>query len=78
MGWRDLIPYAGSTTTRQRLDHVFSRQMLGSVLLGAAAGKIVEKTLLLALDSTLALLAGWTGAFAVFLVAFVYWDRLER
>jgi hypothetical protein len=62
---------------RKRVDEIFSRDMLGSVLVGASAGKIVEKGLNLVLDSTIALLAGWTVAFLAFVVLFAYWNRLE-
>lgn len=75
---KELLPFLGDTKTRKRLDEVFSRGMLGSVLVGAAAGKVVEKGLNLAVDGTLALLFGWTFAFVVFVGLFVYWDELEN
>jgi len=75
---RDLIPGLGSRSTRKRLDEVFSRGMLGSVLVGAAAGKVVEKALILVFADTLALLFGWSVAFVVFVGLFVYWDDLEN
>lgn len=75
---KELLPFLGDTKTRKRLDEVFSRGMLGSVLVGASAGKVVEKGLNLAFSDTLALLFGWTVAFVVFVALFVYWDDLEN
>jgi hypothetical protein len=62
---------------RKYIDDVFSRNMLGSVLVGASAGKIVEKSLNLYLSSTTGLLVGWTVAFLFFIVLFAYWNRIE-
>jgi len=75
---KELLPFLGDTKTRKRLDEVFSRGMLGSVLVGAAAGKVVEKGLNLAFSDTLALLFGWSLAFVVFVGLFVYWEELEE
>lgn len=75
---KDLVPFLGNTKTRRRLDEVFSRGMLGSVLVGASAGKVVEQALNLFLGGPLALLFGWLAAFVVFVGLFVYWDDLER
>jgi hypothetical protein len=59
------------------IDELFSRRMLGSVLVGGAAGKMVEKTLNLISPDTADLLVLWTLAFVVFTVVFVYWNRIE-
>jgi hypothetical protein len=51
--------------------------MLGSVLVGGAAGKVVEKTLNLISPETADLLVLWTLAFVVFTIVFVFWHRIE-
>lgn len=73
----DVVP-GFEKTPRERLDEIFSRQMLGSVLVGAAASKIIEKLLQLLSTDTFALLAAWTVAFCTFVVLFVYWEHVER
>lgn len=75
---KDLIPFVGNTKARERLDHIFSRQMLGSVLVGSAAGKVVEKALNIFLDGAVPLLAGWFAAFLVFVTLFAYWEQVSR
>jgi hypothetical protein len=44
MKGKSLIPYFGDKSTREELDRLFSREVLGSILLGSAIGKVVEKT----------------------------------
>lgn len=75
---RRFLPYFGDTAARQAWDELFSREMLGAVLVGSALGKIVEKALNLALDSTAALLGGWAGTFALAVAVFVWWHRLAE
>lgn len=74
---RGLTPGLGDRKARRRLDEVFSRNVLGSILLGVAAGKVVEKILNLVAPNTSTLLVAWTLAFGVFLVTFVWWEELE-
>lgn len=76
-GLRGLTPGLGDRKARRRIDEVFSRNVLGSVLLGAAAGKIVEKVLNLVAPNTWGLLLAWSAAFLVFLLAFVWWEEIE-
>jgi hypothetical protein len=59
------------------IDELFSRRMLGSVLVGGAAGKMVEKTLNLISPGTADLLVLWTLAFVLFTIVFVFWNRIE-
>jgi uncharacterized membrane protein YoaK (UPF0700 family) len=40
---KGIIPYFGEKTARKRLDEVFSRDMLGSVIVGGHFNKIWEK-----------------------------------
>lgn len=71
------LPYIGKRSARQRLNEIFSRQMLGSVLVGATASKIVEKLIILSTGTVVAELAAWTIAFLIAIFVFVYWERLE-
>lgn len=72
------LPYVGKRSARKRLNEIFSRQMLGSVLVGATASKIVEKLIILATGSVVAELVAWIIAFHIAIFVFVYWERLER
>lgn len=72
------LPYVGKRSARKRLNEIFSRQMLGSVLVGATASKIVEKLIILATGTVVAELIAWTIAFHLAIFVFVYWERLER
>lgn len=40
---KEIFPFIGEKTVKQRLDELFSREVLGSILLGTAVGKVVEK-----------------------------------
>jgi hypothetical protein len=55
------------------VSHLFSRGVLGSMLVGTATGKVVEKVVILAFGSTWARLVGWTFATLVFVTLYVYW-----
>jgi|APHM01.1.fsa_nt_gi hypothetical protein len=59
------------------IDELFSRRMLGSVLVGGAAGKMAEKTLNLISPETADLLILWTLAFVIFTIVFILWNRIE-
>lgn len=75
---RRFIPYLGDTRAIDAWDELFSRDMLGAVLVGAAIGKVVEKALNLIADGTAALLIAWSVAAVAFVIAFVYWHKLEQ
>lgn len=75
---KDLIPYIGETKTRRRLDEIFSRQMLGAVLVGSTAGKIIEKSILMLAGTTITQLIYWTIAFIMAVIIFVLWDEVEN
>ena len=72
------IPFVGDTKARDAVDEIFSRDVLGAILFGAAVGKVVEKGLNLIASDTAALLIGWSIAAAVFFVVFVFWHRFEE
>lgn len=64
--------------TRQRLEEIFSRDVLGSVLVSLAAGKIVEQLVVIAAPSRPARLVAWSVTFAVFVWLFVHWERVAK
>lgn len=72
------LPYIGKRSARQRLNEIFSRQMLGAVLVGSSASKIVEKIINLVAATTFSELIAWTITFFVAIFVFVYWERLEH
>lgn len=43
MKHNSLIPYLGEKTTKKRISELFSREVLGSILLGVSIGKVIEK-----------------------------------
>lgn len=43
MKGKSLIPRLGDRSVREELDRLFSREVLGSILMGSAIGKVVEK-----------------------------------
>lgn len=75
---KDFIPFIGTRTARDAVDDVFSREVLGSILLGLSTGKVVEQLVLMAGSTAGARFVIWIGASGVFFTAFVYWDRIEN
>ena len=68
-----------SPQVRKRLDEVFSRRMLGSVLVGGAFSKIVETSIGVAFgDSSLWYPVMWAAVFSLSTVVFVWWEHLSR
>jgi ABC-type dipeptide/oligopeptide/nickel transport system permease component len=74
---KELIPYVGGEKAIDRIDQIFSRKMLGSVLVGSTAGKIVEKIIELISNTTFSALIAWIVAFIIAVVLFVWWDEIQ-
>ena len=74
---KDFIPFMGTRKARDAVDDVFSREVLGSILLGLASGKVIEQMVVIAAPTVTSRLVVWTGASGVFFVTFVYWDQIE-
>lgn len=85
---RRLLPYVGDRRAREAWDEVFSRDVLGSVLLGGATGKFVENMVTLSvlfvvgpgahpLWETFARLCAWTVGIVVGIYVFTYWHRVQ-
>lgn len=86
---RSLFPWTGDREAREAWDELFSREMLGAVLIGSATGKLVENLIaavvLLALGpdagphfETLGLITAWSVAIPIGVVLFAYWHRVEE
>ncbi|MFC6733422.1 MULTISPECIES: hypothetical protein [unclassified Haladaptatus] len=76
---RDYLPGVGEPIVRRRLDEIFSRQLLGAVLVGAGAAKIVEKVINIVLGpSDVRQLVGWTVMFFLAIALFVWWERVAK
>lgn len=58
---------------REVVDHLMSRGVLGSMLVGTGVGKVVEKLVVLATGGTLASLVGWVVATVVFVSLYIFW-----
>lgn len=63
---------------RRVVRHLFSRGVLGSILVGTAVGKVVEKVVILSTGSPSARLVGWTVAALVFTYLYVFWADFEE
>lgn len=72
----ELLPYTGDRKAREAWDEVFSREMLGAVIIGSATGKIVETTIVLLFPSEVGQLVAWIGAAIVGVYVFVLWHRI--
>lgn len=68
-----------SREARERIDEVFSRRMLGSVLVGGAFSKIIETCVEVYFGaSSVWRPVMWAIIFVVATVVFVWWDRLAQ
>lgn len=78
---RDLLPFAGDRKARKAWDKVFSREVLGAVILGGAASKIVEKIVVLSIGDlstrNIKLLIAWTIFFFIGVYVFVMWHEIS-
>jgi hypothetical protein len=84
---RDLIPSYGDTQARKAWDELLSRDVLGAVVIGSAAGKVVEKVVIILalltvgtdsspLAKSAAKLAYWLTFIPVGVLLFVWWHEL--
>lgn len=64
------------TTTRRRIEEVFSRDVLGSILVSLALSKVVESALILVAPGMVARLVGWVVLAVAFIWLFVAWERV--
>lgn len=73
MGITDHLPF-NSPEVRENVERLFSRKMLGSVLVGKFFGDYIALVTTGVLGVHLGYLSGITLSIAVF----IYWERLER
>lgn len=88
MSMKNILPFVGEKSARDRIDEVFSRQMLGSVAVGSSFMKVVEwsvtsltkylYTSSAPWGSVVSNLMLWSLAFILSVFIFVYWDDIER
>ncbi|GAB7095705.1 hypothetical protein JCM30237_28590 [Halolamina litorea] len=75
----NLVKRYTSPEVRKRLDEVFSRRMLGSVLVGGAFTQIITVTIDAVLhDTAWWEIFVWVGVFFASLIIFVWWERLAH
>lgn len=61
------------------IDHLFSRGVLGSMLVGTAVGKAVEYSILILTPrAQFARLAAWIVATFGFVMLYLYWAEFEQ
>jgi len=70
---KNLLPYAGDRTVRKQIDELFSRQMLGAVLIGKFVGDYaaIWATRILGTDF------GYSIGILFTIGIFIYWEKLE-
>lgn len=71
--FKSLIPFYGDRKVRKQIDKIFSRQVLGAILLGKFIGDYaaIMSTRMLGTD------LGYLVGSATILITFVYWEQLE-
>lgn len=74
MSLADYLPYSSDYTVRKQIDQLFSRKMLGAVLVGKFAG-----------DLSAVIMTGFLGTYiglgvglVITISLFIYWERVER
>lgn len=74
MGLREYIPNYDRPDVRQRVDELFSREMLGAVIVGKFVGDYtaIKTTSLLGTD------IGYITGIILTITVFIYWDRIEK
>lgn len=88
MRGRQLLPWVGDKEAREAWDTLFSREMLGAVVIGSATGKLVENLITLsvlvvlgsgasALWETVGAIVAWGVAIPVGVWLFAFWHRVE-
>lgn len=67
---------------RRRLEEMFNRKVMTSVLVGGAMSKMVERGFVrfLAPDRAvdIVLFGAWTASFVLFVLVSIYWERLAK
>lgn len=63
---------------RRRVDEIFSREVLGSILVSLSMGKVVEAALAIVAPGAVAKLVGWLVLSVTFVLVFAYWERVAR
>lgn len=71
---KDILPFSNYPDVRERIDELFSRKMLGAVLVGKFVGDYTALKTVEYLGTDLGYLIGITVTIGLF----VYWDRVER
>lgn len=78
---RELVPYLGEKTAKDRIDEIFSREVLGSVVVGSSFFKIIEngvKYYTLGNMDFLLLSTAYIILFLASTVIFAYWNRIMQ
>lgn len=78
---KELLPFKGGKTARDRIDEIFSRKMLGSVIVGSSFFKVIENSLKLfniGGSEFSNLILSYSIVFVISVVLFAYWDEIER
>jgi hypothetical protein len=65
-------------SVRERIDRVFSREVLGATFVGLSAGKIVETAIGLLPAVPAVRFVGWGVTFVAAVALFVTWESVEQ
>lgn len=66
------------TRARRRVEEIFSRDVLGSILVSLSLSKVVESALKIVAPGDVARLGGWIVLSLLFVLVFAYWERVAR
>lgn len=72
-GYKSLIPYYGDRSVRKQIDNLFSRQVLGAVIVGKFFGdySAIWARRLLGVDG------GYITGMVLSVAIFIYWEKLD-
>lgn len=71
---KEYVPFLGKTTAREQFDRLFSRKMLGSVLVGKFIGDYTALTFTRVFGTDL----GYSLGIVLAVFLFVFWEKVER
>jgi len=70
----DRLPYSDRADVREQINNLFSRKMLGSVLVGKFIGDYAA----IIVVSVLGTHIGYVSGIITTVLVFIYWERIER
>lgn len=77
---KEYIPWTGDKRAREAWEEIFSREVLGAVVMGSAASKVVESCIVIWVEGltqgNIQFLIAWAITFFVGMVLFIKWHKI--